>query len=342
MARKLIFDFSPCLYGSLFSATNVVKNQGAPLIQKEKYDCPKFHYDYHEIVAFKIFEEIIDLKARFSVDEVIVAVDNSSGGYWRKDYWSGYKYGRKKGRDDSDIEWDEAFKTFEEIKDILKNYTSFKILDVPRAEGDDIGFVLSEYLSDQGDEIILHTIDHDWIYNLKHPGVCYFKDNRTSKKDGCYVEAEPGELIELELDHLIGGDGGDYIKNVKAYSVFSKEFKEKYPNVKELDVWEKRHEIDLAFEQKYGVSAYKHPRYGYKMFLRSKLTVKELLAQNPIYEKNFNLNKTIALPEGIPIEVREKIINAYNEALCEKNPAKLQEYMTKNGMFELVGKIGLL
>ena len=342
MGRKLIYDLSPCLYGSLFSATTEVKRNGAKPVQKPEYECPKFHFDYGDIVTFKILDELTKLKRNFNVDEVIIAVDNSSGGYWRKDYWAGYKYGRKKGRDDSEIEWDKAFPVFEDIKKLLKDHSSYKVLDVPRAEADDIGFVLSEYLSDEGHEIILYTVDHDWIYNLKHPGVQYWKDNRTSKRDSHYVEAEPGELIELELDHLIGGDPGDYIKNVKAYSVFSPLFKEIYPHMTELKAWPMRHEIDIAFEEKYGESAYKHPRYGYKMFLRSKLTVTELLAQNPIYKLNYDLNKIIAMPEGIPQEIRKNIIEEYHNAPSEKNAKELNTFFIENNLFELTEFIAFI
>ena len=342
MARKLIFDLSPCLYGSLFSATSAQKRLGVKPVKKDRYECAKFDFDYGDVLSFKILDEITQLKTKFGVDEIIIAADNSKGGYWRKDYWSGYKYGRSKGRDQSEIEWDSAFPVFEQIKDQLKDNISYKLLDIPRAEADDIGFVLSEYLSDQGDEVILFSVDHDWIYNMKHPGVQVWKDNRTSKKDSHYRDIEPGEILELEIDHLIGGDIGDYIRNVKAYSVFSPEFKEKYPDKNELAVWDKRHEIDVAFETKFGVSAYKHPRYGYKMFLRSKLTIMELLATNPIYKKNYELNKIIAMPDGIPQHIRAQIIEEYNSADITKRPKELQKYFKENGLFELTARLPLM
>lgn len=340
--RSLLIDMSPIFYGSLFSVTSSLERSGVKPIELPEYDCPKFEFNYEDMLVFKIFEEISDMKTKFQVDEVLLAFDNSSGGYWRKDYWSGYKYGRAKSRDESTIMWDKAFKVFEKIKILLEEHSSFKILNVPRTEGDDHAFVLSNHLSNLGHKVIIHSLDHDLMYCLKNPGVSYYRTRKTQKKDGHYVEPTPAEILDMELDHLIGGDGGDYIKNVKAYSVFSEEFKEKYPNMTELQVWPKRHEIDISFEDKFGVSAYKHPRYGYKMFLKTKLTIDELLEQNPIYELNYNLNKQIAMPEGIPQDIRTSIIESYNTAKTTKNNKELQNYFKSLGLFELVSKIPFL
>ncbi len=343
--RKLIFDLSPCLYGSLFSATNEVKKNGAKPVKKDQYQYPKFHFDYGDILSYKILDEISKLKTQFAVDEVIIAVDNSdNGGYWRKDYWAGYKFTRKKTRDESEIEWDQAYKVFDIVKNQIRENTSYKVVEVQRAEADDVIFVLSEHFSDSGDETVIFSVDHDMVYNMKHPGVSVWKDNRTSKKDSCYRDLEISEILELELDHLIGGDAGDYIKNVKAYSVFSKEFLKMYPNYKgkELQVWDKRHEIDIAFMDKTEKSAYKHPRYGYKMFLKSDLTVRELLDQNPIYRKNYELNKLIALPDGIPQDIRKSIMDMYESAPAVRNAKALKQYFKENHLFKLMSSLPFL
>ncbi len=336
--RKLIFDLSPCLYGSLFSATNEVKKNGAKPVKKDQYSCPKFHFDYGDILSFKILDEISKLKTQFAVDEIIIAVDNSSnGGYWRKDIWPGYKFTRKKTREESNIEWDQAFKVFETIKEQLRENTSYKVIDVPRAEADDVVFILSEYFSDIGDETVIFSVDHDMVYAMKHPGVSVWKDNRTSKKDSCYRDLQISEILELELDHLIGGDSGDYIKNVKSYSKFSLDFLAMYPKFKgkELQTWDKRHEIDVAFMDKTEKSAYKHPRYGYKMFLKSDQTLKDLLNENPIYKKNYEMNKIVAMPDGIPQNIRQQIMESYEQAPDKRNIKELQKYFKENHLFKL-------
>ena len=285
----------------------------------------------------KVLEEISKFKVQFGVDEMVFGFDNSKGGYWRKDYWAGYKFKRAGEREKSDIDWNSAFVSFEKLKDMLRN-TGSKLIDIDRVEGDDIIFILSEYLANLGNEVIIHSLDHDLVYCLRVPGVSYFRTQKTQKKAGEFVKLSEGDILEMEMEHLIQGDRGDYIKNVKAYSKFSPEFLAKYPDKKPIDAWKLRHELDVMFMEKFGVSAYKQPPYGYKKFLKQKITVKELLAQDPIYEKNYQLNKKIAMPEGIPQEIRTMIIDSYNvEAV--KSFKVVQKFLTENRLFELSGII---
>jgi hypothetical protein len=111
-------------------------------------------------------------------------------------------------------------------------------------------------------------------------------------------------------------------------------------------VYPKRHEIDIKFQEKYGVSAYKHPRMGKKSFEKKMkkegFTYKEFLERNPIYKWNFELNKKIALPEGIPDNIRESIIKSYDNAETIKNEAELSKWFMKYNMINLIGIIGLL
>jgi hypothetical protein len=147
--------------------------------------------------------------------------------------------------------------------------------------------------------------------------------------------------LHTQLEHVIGGDSGDDIPNIKGYSRFSKEFKEKYPDKTELQMYPKRFELDKVFKSTYGVSAYNHPRYGYKMFLRSKKTLEDLLNENEIYKLNYKLNRQIALPEGIPTYISSNIINQYNTE-PNKNQKELQNYFMKHKLFETISTIGLL
>ena len=281
----------------------------------------------------KILEEISTFKAQFGVDEMVFGFDNSKGGYWRKDFWAGYKFKRAGQRDESDIDWESAFLSFEKLKGMLQN-TGSKLIDIERVEGDDIIFVLSEYLAKLGNEVVIHSLDHDLVYCLRTPGVSYFRTQKTQKKAGAFVNLSEDEIYTMEMEHLIQGDRGDYIKNVKAYTKFSPEFIEKYPDKDPADAWKLRHQLDVMFMDKFGCSAYKHPPYGYKKFLKQNITVRELLDQNPIYEKNYELNQKIAMPDGIPTEYREKIIDNYNQE-ATKSLKVVQKFLTENRLFEL-------
>lgn len=330
----LIVDASPIFYGALFSASKEAKKNGLKLVDS------KLPYVYEDIVVFKIFDELSTLKNKFQADEIIIATDNSEGGYWRKEIYPIYKAKRKGVRDDSEILWEEAFKTFNKVKEQIQYNTSFKMINVKQAEGDDVMFVLTQHLVELGHSLTLHSVDHDTVYNLRHPNVKWYRHVKTQKKDGNFQEVTIDEIETLELEHIIQGDGGDNIKNIKAYSQFSPKFKEIYPDKKEIDVYSKRFELDILFEKTYGESAYKHPPFGLKTFQKKKKPLKEFLKENKIYKENYNLNKILALPEGIPPKIFQSIVDEYNLENT-KNYKELSNFFKEQNCFDLIGKLVL-
>ncbi len=345
--KILIVDWSPVIYGNLFSATNLIKKDKT--IKVNKIDGKYVLEQYKDIVIQKIIEELSTLRNKFELsaeDEIVIATDTSTKeGYWRKDVWKGYKSKRKKARDDSEIQWDKAFDLFQEINEVLKNCSSFKVLSIPRTEGDDIIFVLSKYLSLQGREVIIHSSDHDFIQCLEYDNVKFWRTTRSTGMDNSdFYEASGAELEDIIMEHVIQGDPGDGFGNIKAYSRFSEDFLKAYPYLKgkELQAYPKRFDIELAFEKKYNKKAYNHPRYGYKMFLRSKKTVDEIIKENPIYELNYQMNRDLALPETIPAWVSKEIINMYEKPNPEKKYNCLFDFLMENRLFQVTSRISML
>jgi len=338
----LIIDWSPIAYGNLFSATNYIKTSDHIKIskdQKNKYNLS----EYKDIVIQKIFEEISKLRNKFDLtqdDEIIIATDTSTKeGYWRRDVWEGYKHGRKDTRDKSNIQWDKAFDLFQEMLKVLNDCSNLKVIQVPRTEGDDIIFVLSEYIKN---DVIIFSSDHDFVQCISD-SCKFWRTTRTQGMENSdFVKITENEKEEEIQKHVIQGDSGDGFGNIKAYSRFSNEFLEKYPEFKgkELKVYPKRFQIDQMFKRKYGEDkdAYNHPKYGYKMFKRSKKSLDQILDENPIYKMNYEMNKTLALPESIPQEIKEKIIKSY-ERKHNSDYSCLIEYLTENGLFELTSLI---
>jgi hypothetical protein len=339
--RTLVVDLSPVLYSNLISASSEVKRNGAKPLPTGKLE-----YDYEDIVLYKVFEELSQLKAQFLADEVILAADNPKGGYWRKNVYTGYKNKRAKSRKESDINWDEAFATFDKVKNVINESTSFKLVDVETTEGDDVAFVLSKYLSAHGHTVILHSLDHDWIQCLKYDNVEYFRTRKAQKKAGEYMAASLDEIAELELEHCIIGDPGDGFGHIKQWSKFSPEFIEHYPHYrgKELDLWPKRFEIDSLYEDKTGNKAYKHPRYGWKTFKKEfgLHNYTEMLKENKIYRLNYECNKSLAMQDEIPQEITNSIIQSYTDANSTRDVKVLQEFFMKNQLFSLTGSVSLL
>ena len=334
MKKILIVDFSPVLYRFAFSSTNIAKKE---LKLKKQNGFFSFD-DYKHIYIYLLFKYIAKFKYRFDVDEVVLGIDSKP--YWRKKIWKGYKYNRYK-YDKSGIEWKKVNETSKEIIDILKKSTSFKVIDLKGVEGDDCLFVLSEYLSSQNCSITVKSVDHDIIYTLLNKNVKYYRTRHIIKNETDeYVEISDKEIKNLKYEHCFFGDKGDNIVPITAYTKFSNEFKELYPKIKELDVWEKRFEIEQEFFKKYNKNAYDHPRFGKKSYLKKQkkegFTDIDFLKKNKIHMKNFILNSKISLPEYIPDKIKKEIIEKYNEE-TEKNPKILYNWLMENNQIELLG-----
>ena len=69
-------------------------------------------------------------------DELVICCDGSLS--WRKDVFPYYKIGRKTGREESPLDWDQIFGCFEQLKKELKETFPYKLLQIDRAEADDI------------------------------------------------------------------------------------------------------------------------------------------------------------------------------------------------------------
>jgi hypothetical protein len=352
MNRKkyLIVDWSPVAYGNLFGASVLVKKDKRYQISQD--DDGKYNLDeYKDIVVFKIIDELANLRTQFNLsdtDEIIIATDTPGpDGLWRKDIWKGYKAKRGKARDDSNIQWDKAFDLFKDMLDVLDKCSSFKVIRTPRTEGDDIIFVITQYLALEGNEIIIHSSDHDFKQLLIYDNVKFWRTTRSQGMEKSkFYEATPEELTEVIAEHCISGDPGDGFGHIKQYSRFSPDFLKHYPHMKgkEKEVYPKRFEVEQMYKEKYGEDAevYSHPRFGYKTFLRSKKTLDELLSENEIYKWNYELNTKLALPEHIPSEISSQIIQDFKSAPNKRDAGCLTKFFTDYGMFELVGEVSKL
>lgn len=338
--KTLLVDCSPVFYRWISSSTNYAENK----LKITKNEEGLFNFsEYKDIYVYNVLDYISKMKNRFGVDEIVLCIDSKP--YWRSEYWSGYKYGRSLN-DTSGIDWKSVREIQREMIQLLNSASTFKVIDVTSAEGDDCIFVMSEELSKRGHEVVVKSLDHDLIYTLEHPNVMYWRTAHTVKDRTCgFVEYNQDEISSLQFEHCMFGDKGDYLLHVKSFSVFSKQFKELYPEMTEIKAYPKRHEIDMAFEKKHGVRAYKHPRFGAKTHEKKKkkdgTTDEDLLKENPIYRLNYELNKQLGLPSGIPVKLREQIIKAYDEASTEQDTGKLIEYFMKYGLINLVGRVAL-
>lgn len=136
--------------------------------------------------------------------EVIIACDNRN--YWRREYFPHYKAGRKKAREASGHDWSSIFESLNRIREELKEYSPYKVIDVEGAEADDvIGTLVQKFSANQ--KIMILSSDKDFAQLQRFPNVEQFSP--IMKK---FIK-EPFPTIHLK-QLIIRGDKSDGIPNI--------------------------------------------------------------------------------------------------------------------------------
>lgn len=136
--------------------------------------------------------------------EVILCCDNRT--YWRKGVFPYYKAGRKKSREKSNLDWHLIFDILANIKNELKEYFPYKVIDVENAEADDIIGTLTPRFAPHQDILILSS-DGDFLQLQMYEKVKQY--NPVLKK---FIKSH-NPTQELK-EKIIRGDKGDGIPNI--------------------------------------------------------------------------------------------------------------------------------
>ena len=140
--------------------------------------------------------------------DLVICADD--GNYWRKDVFPYYKAGRKEARAESEINWNDVFKSFNNIRDELKEFLPYKVIQIPRAEADDIIGVITHAEGNplnSGEKVLVLSGDKDYLQLHTHGNVYQYDPVR--KK---YITT--GDADAYLKEHILRGDKGDGIPNV--------------------------------------------------------------------------------------------------------------------------------
>jgi 5'-3' exonuclease len=160
--------------------------------------------------------------------DIVVACDSKR--YWRRDVFPFYKANRKKDRDKSEFDWHLIFETLNKIRDELKEYFPYRVIEVDGAEADDIIAVLTARLSPNEDILILSS-DKDFVQLQKYSNVVQYSP--ILKR---FVRTE--NPLEYVKEHIIRGDKGDGIPNfLSPDNTFVAGERQKVINTKKLKEW---------------------------------------------------------------------------------------------------------
>jgi hypothetical protein len=218
--------------------------------------------------------------------------------YWRKEFFPFYKAGRKKTREKSDLDWHMIFDMLAKFKSELRENFPYKVIDVEGAEADDIIGTLVPIYSAH-EKILILSSDGDFL-QLQYYGSNVKQYNPAQKK---FVKSDNPSL-ELK-EKIIRGDKGDGIPNMFSPSdCFVRDLRQKPITKSVLDKYLKEDVVDYSETDK----------------------------------ANYSRNATLIDLSLIPTDIKEKIINTYNEAKPASRQ-KLLNYFIENKLKNLMDVI---
>jgi 5'-3' exonuclease len=140
--------------------------------------------------------------------ELVICCDDKN--YWRRRIYPYYKANRKKTRDKSEMDWNAIFIALNNIREELKEFFPYKVIQVETCEADDIiGVVTHEEgtVLNAGEPILVLSGDKDYIQLHKYANVKQYDPVRKR----WISNSNPEKYL---AEHIIKGDAGDGIPNV--------------------------------------------------------------------------------------------------------------------------------
>ena len=230
--------------------------------------------------------------------EVVIVADGQAN--WRRDVFPQYKYKRRKSRDESKIDWNEAFRIINMVRDEIRDHFPYKVMHEPNCEADDVIAKLALETQEFGkhEPVMIISADHDFIQLHKYDNIKQYSP--MLKK---FVKDKNPRLYSMT--HIFKGDGGDGVPNVLSDdNVFVDDRRQTPVTKKKLDVWLEAEDLQKVM----GDTIYRN-------YLRNK--------------KMIDLTET-------PDFIKEQIINNFESQDPKKNKGKVFPYLVKKRCKRLV------
>ncbi len=146
---------------------------------------------------------------------------------WRKDIFPNYKASRKKTRKDSGVDWQNLYDSLNQMKDELREWFPYKLIQVEKAEADDIIATLVGLINERS---LILSSDKDFVQLHK------FNVRQYSPMQKKFVEGDPKWSLH---EKIIRGDVGDGVPNLLSDdNVFVDEGRRQRPiTAKKVDAW---------------------------------------------------------------------------------------------------------
>ena len=165
-------------------------------------------------------------KFRKQYGEMVIACD--SGNVWRRTIFPNYKAGRKANREKSEHDWEYIFDLLSKVKNEIKQFLPYKVIEVETVEADDIIAVLCKRTNEK---VLILSGDKDFIQlhndRIKQYNPVLNKFVGQGENPSLYIR-----------EHILKGDRSDGIPNVLSDdNVFIEGRRQRPLSRKKIEAW---------------------------------------------------------------------------------------------------------
>lgn len=252
-----------------------------------------------EMVRQMVLNSLRGFNLKFKDEYGDMVLCSDAADPWRREIFPLYKHGRRKGRVDSDTDWDNIFDIMATIKKELVDNFPYKVMHVDNAEADDI---IATLIKKQEDMIyLIISGDKDFI-QLHHYGNVYQFSPILKGFIG-----EQDDPIAFLHEQIIKGDRSDGV-----------------PNVLSKD--------DIFLEQGVRQRPINKKRMAEFGNIETNMTIDAEI------KKNYLRNKKLIDLAEIPEHIENRIINSFTNYKV-KDRSLLLPYFMKNKMKTLIEQV---
>lgn len=298
--NKLVIDFSNL---AIIAITSVFKTQEEQEQLTES--------QIKNVVLGNIKELVKKCKSKYP--EVIIAVDNTKNGSYKKEFAPYYKAHRAKAREESKLNWEMIFSEMKNLEQDLKEIFGYNVISIPKLEADDI----IGYIANKGNAGLYHTmiISTDGDFTQLHSKFT----KQYSVSQGKQIEPKISPKADM-IVKIIKGDKKDSVSPVKCPSDFYYN-----QNIGESD--------KNPFARAPSIKQAELDTY---ITAKSLEDIKNLLTeeQKERFDENVKLIDLTILPD----EYKEKV-EEHLKVTLTKSKSKIYQYLLQNNLLKLIDSI---
>lgn len=328
----ILLDFSAIFYQNLHSS---IKTCNPSKDSNNLYNTN----EYINFTKYIILESIFDISRNFkrTYGDLVICLDTTSKGNWRKEVYPRYKCDRKTARDASPINFKEVFDHINQLIDELKTNSPYKVISSNNAEADDVILCLAKQYA-RAEKTLIVSADKDLIQAQEYGDVQQYspmlRDFITFKTKNC------SSNDEWLMEHVVLGDTVDNVPKIVDETEFTDDFKkfidEMNLNLSPLDIAKNPKLLD---DVKFDGQIFSKKRFGVKTLEK---TIKQFgslenwINSDELLKYNFERNKQLVLAEYIPQDVFLDVITKFKSAETKYVYKDFLKYINENHLSNLL------